>query len=83
MQASAGDHKLFSCLSKQITVKTFLIPMERSPQIHILRHFYMNKVQAEHILNSFCGLGKEFPSMESIADGSVAKKVDWPWQASL
>ncbi|KAM9087792.1 LOW QUALITY PROTEIN: transmembrane protease serine 11G-like [Megaptera novaeangliae] len=43
----------------------------------------MNKVQAEHILNSFCGLGREFPSMERIADGSVAKKVDWPWQASL
>uniref|UniRef100_A0A4X1TC02 Transmembrane protease serine n=1 Tax=Sus scrofa TaxID=9823 RepID=A0A4X1TC02_PIG len=43
----------------------------------------MNKVQAEHILNSCCGLGRESPSMERIADGSVAKKADWPWQASL
>uniref|UniRef100_A0A8C2R2M6 Transmembrane protease serine n=1 Tax=Capra hircus TaxID=9925 RepID=A0A8C2R2M6_CAPHI len=43
----------------------------------------MKNVQAEHILNSCCGLGREFPSMERIADGSVAKKADWPWQASL
>ncbi|KAJ1061448.1 hypothetical protein K5549_019164, partial [Capra hircus] len=45
--------------------------------------FAMKNVQAEHILNSCCGLGREFPSMERIADGSVAKKADWPWQASL
>uniref|UniRef100_A0A8C3VJD6 Transmembrane protease serine n=1 Tax=Catagonus wagneri TaxID=51154 RepID=A0A8C3VJD6_9CETA len=43
----------------------------------------MNKVQAEHILNSCCGLGRESPPVERIADGSVAKKADWPWQASL
>ncbi|XP_006896892.1 PREDICTED: transmembrane protease serine 11G-like [Elephantulus edwardii] len=46
---------------------------------------YMNKVQAEHILNSYCGIGKESPSssMERIALGDDAKKSAWPWQASL
>ncbi|XP_069313091.1 transmembrane protease serine 11G-like [Eulemur rufifrons] len=43
----------------------------------------MNEEQAEHILNSCCGLGKELPSMERIADGVITKKGDWPWQASL
>ncbi|XP_057584977.1 transmembrane protease serine 11G-like [Hippopotamus amphibius kiboko] len=43
----------------------------------------MNEAKAEHILHSYCGLGRELPSMERIADGSVAKKADWPWQASL
>nr|XP_045360657.1 transmembrane protease serine 11G-like isoform X1 [Camelus bactrianus] len=43
----------------------------------------INKVHAEHILNSCCGLGREFPSMERIANGNVAKRADWPWQASL
>ncbi|XP_054342202.1 transmembrane protease serine 11G-like [Pongo pygmaeus] len=43
----------------------------------------MNAAQAEHILNSCCGLGKEFPSVERIADGRIARKGDWPWQASL
>ncbi|CAD7669096.1 unnamed protein product [Nyctereutes procyonoides] len=43
----------------------------------------MNEAQAEHILNSCCGRGKEFPSMERIAEGYPAKKADWPWQASL
>ncbi|XP_006729397.1 transmembrane protease serine 11A [Leptonychotes weddellii] len=43
----------------------------------------MNEIQAEHILNSCCGRGREFPSMERIADGYPAKKADWPWQASL
>ncbi|XP_076993207.1 transmembrane protease serine 11G-like [Tamandua tetradactyla] len=41
--------------------------------------------QAEHILNSCCGLGREsaLSSMERIADGNVARKAAWPWQASL
>uniref|UniRef100_A0A8C9HLJ5 Peptidase S1 domain-containing protein n=1 Tax=Piliocolobus tephrosceles TaxID=591936 RepID=A0A8C9HLJ5_9PRIM len=43
----------------------------------------MNAAQAEHILNSYCGLGKEFPSVERIADGRIARKGDWPWQTSL
>ncbi|XP_036128696.1 transmembrane protease serine 11G-like [Molossus molossus] len=43
----------------------------------------INKIQAEHILNSGCGLGRESPSMEKIADGYIARKADWPWQASL
>ncbi|XP_014715660.2 transmembrane protease serine 11G-like [Equus asinus] len=43
----------------------------------------INEAQAEHILNSCCGLGREPPSMERIADGYTAKKADWPWQASL
>ncbi|ELK37636.1 Transmembrane protease serine 11F [Myotis davidii] len=43
----------------------------------------INKIQAEHILNSGCGLGRESPSMEKIANGYIAKKADWPWQASL
>ncbi|XP_008579100.1 PREDICTED: transmembrane protease serine 11G-like, partial [Galeopterus variegatus] len=43
----------------------------------------INAAQAEHILNSCCGLGKESPSMERIADGQIAKSGDWPWQASL
>ncbi|XP_062055239.1 transmembrane protease serine 11G-like [Lepus europaeus] len=43
----------------------------------------INEVQAEHILNSCCGIGMEYPSMERIADGQIAKKADWPWQASL
>uniref|UniRef100_A0A8C7BQZ8 Transmembrane protease serine n=1 Tax=Neovison vison TaxID=452646 RepID=A0A8C7BQZ8_NEOVI len=43
----------------------------------------MNEAEAEHILNSCCGRGREFPSMERIADGYPAKKADWPWQASL
>lgn len=30
-----------------------------------------------------CGLGRESPSMEKIADGYIAEKADWPWQASL
>ncbi|MBZ3871796.1 Transmembrane protease serine 11A, partial [Sciurus carolinensis] len=29
------------------------------------------------------GLGKEYPPVERIADGQVANKADWPWQASL
>nr|XP_010340864.2 transmembrane protease serine 11G-like [Saimiri boliviensis boliviensis] len=43
----------------------------------------MNAAQAEHILNSCCGLGKEFASVERITDGQIAGKGDWPWQASL
>ncbi|XP_053510990.1 transmembrane protease serine 11G-like [Artibeus jamaicensis] len=43
----------------------------------------VNEAQAEHILNSGCGFGRESPSMEKIAAGYVAKKADWPWQASL
>ncbi|XP_058159695.2 transmembrane protease serine 11G-like [Dasypus novemcinctus] len=45
----------------------------------------VNKAQAEHILNSCCGIGKESPlsSMDRIADGDVARKAAWPWQASL
>nr|XP_031545604.1 transmembrane protease serine 11G-like isoform X1 [Vicugna pacos] len=43
----------------------------------------ISKLHAEHILNSCCGLGREFPSMERIANGNVAKRADWPWQASL
>ncbi|XP_037687360.1 transmembrane protease serine 11G-like [Choloepus didactylus] len=45
----------------------------------------MDEAQAEHILNSCCGLGTESPfsSMERIADGDVARKAAWPWQASL
>ncbi|XP_021566295.1 transmembrane protease serine 11G-like, partial [Carlito syrichta] len=43
----------------------------------------LNEAQAEHILNSCCGLGKELPSMERIADGQISRKGDWPWQASL
>ncbi|XP_019603566.2 transmembrane protease serine 11G [Rhinolophus sinicus] len=43
----------------------------------------INEAQAEHILNSGCGLGREAPSMERIAAGNVARKADWPWQASL
>ncbi|XP_054108648.1 transmembrane protease serine 11G-like [Callithrix jacchus] len=43
----------------------------------------MNAAQAEHILNSCCGLGKEFTSVERIVDGRIARKGDWPWQASL
>lgn len=43
----------------------------------------MNETQAEHILNSCCGLGRESPTMERIAEGYVARKADWPWQASL
>ncbi|KAK2115800.1 Transmembrane protease serine 11G [Saguinus oedipus] len=39
----------------------------------------MNAAQAEHILNSW----KEFTSVERIADGRIARKGDWPWQASL
>ncbi|XP_012500786.1 PREDICTED: transmembrane protease serine 11G-like [Propithecus coquereli] len=30
-----------------------------------------------------CGLGKELPSVERIADGDITEKCDWPWQASL
>ncbi|XP_053442656.1 transmembrane protease serine 11G-like isoform X1 [Nycticebus coucang] len=43
----------------------------------------LNEAQAEHILNSDCGLGKELPSMERIADGQVARRGAWPWQVSL
>ncbi|XP_058522638.1 transmembrane protease serine 11G-like [Ochotona princeps] len=43
----------------------------------------ISEVQAEHILNSCCGMGMDYPSMERIADGEIAKKADWPWQASL
>ncbi|XP_012579549.1 PREDICTED: transmembrane protease serine 11G-like [Condylura cristata] len=43
----------------------------------------MSEVQAEHILNNRCGIGRDYPTMERIADGSIARKTDWPWQASL
>ncbi|KAG8515219.1 Transmembrane protease serine 11G, partial [Galemys pyrenaicus] len=43
----------------------------------------INEVQAEHILNSGCGIGRDYPTMERIADGNIARKTDWPWQASL
>ncbi|XP_007940995.1 transmembrane protease serine 11G-like [Orycteropus afer afer] len=45
----------------------------------------VNKVQAEHILNSYCGIGRESPSssMDRIAPGVEAKEAAWPWQASL
>ncbi|XP_055967156.1 transmembrane protease serine 11G-like [Sorex fumeus] len=43
----------------------------------------VNEEQAEHILNRSCGVGKELPSMDRIADGRIARKTDWPWQASL
>ncbi|XP_014640196.1 PREDICTED: transmembrane protease serine 11G-like [Ceratotherium simum simum] len=43
----------------------------------------MNEAQAEHVLNSCCGLGKESQSMERIANGYIVKEADWPWQASL
>ncbi|XP_064142381.1 transmembrane protease serine 11G-like [Loxodonta africana] len=45
----------------------------------------VNDVQAEHILNSCCGVGRQSPSssMERIAGGVVARKAAWPWQASL
>uniref|UniRef100_A0A8C5KXW9 Transmembrane protease, serine 11g n=1 Tax=Jaculus jaculus TaxID=51337 RepID=A0A8C5KXW9_JACJA len=43
----------------------------------------MNAVQAEHILNSNCGVGMEYPTMARIADGQTASKANWPWQASL
>ncbi|XP_075399685.1 transmembrane protease serine 11G-like [Tenrec ecaudatus] len=45
----------------------------------------MNKVQAEHVLNSGCGVGRESPSssMERIYPGYEADKAAWPWQASL
>ncbi|GAB1289777.1 Transmembrane protease serine 11G [Apodemus speciosus] len=43
----------------------------------------MNAAQAEHILNSDCGLGMEYPAMARIADGKPADKASWPWQSSL
>lgn len=43
----------------------------------------MNELQAEHILNSRCGLGREPPSLDRIADGRISRKSAWPWQASL
>ncbi|KAM4811046.1 transmembrane protease serine 11G-like [Urocitellus parryii] len=55
--------------------------LKKDPSLPYLRE--MNGAQAEHILNSCCGLGKEYPPMERIANGQVANKADWPWQASL
>ncbi|XP_021518969.1 transmembrane protease serine 11G [Meriones unguiculatus] len=43
----------------------------------------MNAAQAEHILNSNCGLGMEYPPTARIADGKPADKASWPWQSSL
>ncbi|XP_045139998.1 transmembrane protease serine 11G-like [Echinops telfairi] len=45
----------------------------------------MNELQAEHVLNSGCGVGRESPSssMERIYPGYEADKAAWPWQASL
>ncbi|XP_020007380.2 transmembrane protease serine 11G-like [Castor canadensis] len=43
----------------------------------------MHETQAEHILNSCCGLGMEYPYTERIANGKIADKANWPWQASL
>ncbi|XP_023559955.1 transmembrane protease serine 11G [Octodon degus] len=43
----------------------------------------VNGAQAEHFLNSCCGLGMEYPPTERIARGQVAEPAAWPWQASL
>ncbi|NP_001008554.1 transmembrane protease serine 11G [Rattus norvegicus] len=43
----------------------------------------MNAAQAEHILNSNCGLGMEYPRIARIADGKPAGSNSWPWQSSL
>uniref|UniRef100_A0A8C6RX89 Transmembrane protease serine n=1 Tax=Nannospalax galili TaxID=1026970 RepID=A0A8C6RX89_NANGA len=43
----------------------------------------MNRAQAEHILNSSCGLGMEYPPTARIADGITADRAAWPWQTSL
>uniref|UniRef100_A0A8C2UW08 Transmembrane protease serine n=2 Tax=Chinchilla lanigera TaxID=34839 RepID=A0A8C2UW08_CHILA len=43
----------------------------------------VNGAQAEHFLNSCCGLGMDYPLMERIAQGQVAEPAAWPWQASL
>ncbi|KAM5271735.1 transmembrane protease serine 11G-like [Ctenodactylus gundi] len=43
----------------------------------------VNGAQAEHILNSCCGVGMEYSPMERIANGQIANKANWPWQASL
>ncbi|XP_066088606.1 LOW QUALITY PROTEIN: transmembrane protease serine 11G-like [Saccopteryx bilineata] len=58
--------------------ESFLKIDNSSPYLKDIR-----EAQAEHILNSGCGLGRDPPSMEKIADGYVAGKADWPWQASL
>uniref|UniRef100_F6ZZG1 Peptidase S1 domain-containing protein n=2 Tax=Monodelphis domestica TaxID=13616 RepID=F6ZZG1_MONDO len=44
----------------------------------------VNVIQAEHLINSGCGLGKD-PSFltERIFGGKASKKGSWPWQASL
>ncbi|XP_012929401.2 transmembrane protease serine 11G-like [Heterocephalus glaber] len=43
----------------------------------------VNGAQAEHVLNSCCGLGMEYPPVERVAHGQIANKAAWPWQASL
>ncbi|XP_074085428.1 transmembrane protease serine 11G-like [Macrotis lagotis] len=45
----------------------------------------INTVQAEHLINSVCGLGID-PSFltERITNtGTISQKASWPWQASL
>ncbi|XP_063096538.1 transmembrane protease serine 11G-like [Cavia porcellus] len=43
----------------------------------------INRAQAQHFLNSCCGLGMEYPPVERIAQGQAAAPAAWPWQASL
>ncbi|XP_010609478.2 transmembrane protease serine 11G [Fukomys damarensis] len=43
----------------------------------------VNGTQAEHVLNSCCGLGMEYPPMERVTHGQIASQAAWPWQASL
>uniref|UniRef100_A0A8C6GJF2 Transmembrane protease serine n=1 Tax=Mus spicilegus TaxID=10103 RepID=A0A8C6GJF2_MUSSI len=55
--------------------------LKRDASLPYLRE--MNAAQAEHILNSDCGLGMEYPPIARIADGKPADKASWPWQSSL
>jgi secreted trypsin-like serine protease len=39
--------------------------------------------QPSYSLLTGCGLGMEYPYTERIANGKIADKANWPWQASL
>ncbi|KAK2492271.1 hypothetical protein MC885_019351 [Smutsia gigantea] len=53
------------------------------PYLRGKKYHFSSLVTGASVEMPDCGLGRETPPMERIADGYPAKKADWPWQASL